>query len=261
VNCALIISVYKDVAALKAVLNSVATQSWKDFDVIISQDGDSDCFDELLKSYEGKLRIQHFQQEDNGFLKNQLLNKVVRTIEAEKLVFIDGDCLLHPRFMENYNKSIQAGRICMGRRVDLDATTTQLIKSEQQAYPGFGQMIKNKTKRVEEAFYLPFLGQSFLKTPKCLGCNMGWSKSDLVALNGFDEDYTYPGYGEDSDIEFRGKRAGLAVFSMRYKSIQFHLDHARPNRENEVSNSQLLFEERKKREDVRCKNGLEKLAN
>jgi hypothetical protein len=48
---------------------------------------------------------------------------------------------------------------------------------------------------------------------------------------------------------------------MRYKSIQFHLDHARPNRENEVSNSQLLFEERKKREDVRCKNGLEKLAN
>jgi hypothetical protein len=149
----------------------------------------------------------------------------------------------------------------MGRRVDLDATTTQLIKSEQQAYPGFGQMIKNKTKRVEEAFYLPFLGQAFLKTPKCLGCNMGWAKSDLEALNGFDEDYTYPGYGEDSDIEFRGKRAGLAVFSMRYKAIQFHLDHARPNRENEVSNSQLLFEERKKREDVRCKNGLEKLAN
>jgi hypothetical protein len=122
-------------------------------------------------------------------------------------------------------------------------------------------MIKNKTKRVEEAFYLPFLGQAFLKTPKCLGCNMGWSKSDLVALNGFDEDYTYPGYGEDSDIEFRGKRSGLTVFSMRYKAIQFHLDHARPNRENEVSNSQLLFEERKKREDVRCKNGLEKLAN
>jgi glycosyltransferase involved in cell wall biosynthesis len=58
VNCALIISVYKDVAALKAVLNSVLAQSWKDFDVIISQDGDSDCFDELLKTYQAKLRIE-----------------------------------------------------------------------------------------------------------------------------------------------------------------------------------------------------------
>lgn len=260
-NCALIISVYKDVAALEVVLKSILSQTWKEFDVVISQDGDSKCFDELISKYSHQLSIIHFQQEDNGFLKNQLLNKVLRTIEAEKLIFIDGDCFLHRRFMEQYNSSIVPGRICMGRRVDLDADTSQMIKSGKKSYPSFIQMIKNKTTRIEEALYLPWLKQSFLKTPKCLGCNMGWSKVDLQYLNGFDEDYRYPGYGEDSDIEFRGKRAGLAVFSMRFKAIQFHLYHTRPNRESEVSLSQKLFEKRKTREDFRCINGLEKISN
>lgn len=259
-NCALIISVYKDVPALDAVLKSVVAQSWKNFEVIISQDGDSDCFNDLLKKFNKELTIQHFQQEDKGFQKNKILNTILRTIKAEKIVFIDGDCLLHPHFMEQYNKSIVPGKICMGRRVDLDPITTKTIKSGEKSYPSFGQMIKNKTTRVEEAVYLPFLSQTFLKTLKCLGCNMGWSKVDLINLNGFDEDYLYPGYGEDSDLEYRGKRAGLSVFSMRYKAIQFHLEHARPNRENEVSKSQQLFEERKKREDVRCVNGLVKLS-
>ena len=147
----------------------------------------------------------------------------------------------------------------MGRRIDLDKTTTAQIKFGQMLLPTFWGMLKNKTTRIEESFYLPFLTQKMLKTPKLLGCNMGWHKADLLLLNGFDENYTFPGYGEDTDIEFRAKLAGIQPFSMRFKAIQFHLDHTRPGRENEISRSQQVFENTKKRSDFRCQNGIEKL--
>ncbi len=255
----LVISVYKDVEALTAVLRTAALQTFNDFDIIISQDCDSDCFDQLLEAYQGKLKIKHLQQADEGFLKNRMLNKAIKEAASDKMVFIDGDCILHPHFIEQYERCINPGVICMGRRIDLDPVTTHMIKSGKTIYPGFFSMIKNKTTRVEESFYLPRLSQRFHSIPKLLGCNMGWHRSDLIKLNGFDEDYNYPGYGEDTDMAWRAQMAGIGVFSVRYKTIQYHLDHERPNREKEVSKSQLLFEEKKKCSDFRCLNGLEKL--
>jgi GT2 family glycosyltransferase len=259
VKATLVISVYNDVAALTAVLKTVDLQSEKAFDIIISQDGDSNCFDVVIQKYENKLSITHLQQPDTGFLKNKMLNKVIVTAQSDKLIFIDGDCILHPKFIANYIKHIQQGLICMGRRIDLDKTTTAKIKFGQLLLPTFWGMLKNKTTRIEESFYLPFLSQKMLKTPKLLGCNMGWHKADLFLLNGFDENYTFPGYGEDTDIEFRAKLAGIQPFSMRFKAIQFHLDHTRPGRENEITRSQQVFENTKRRSDFRCQNGLEKL--
>lgn len=252
----LIISVYKDAESLTAVLKSVVNQSVKDFEVIISQDCETDCFDELIKEFSSKLTISHLQQLDNGFLKNRLLNKAILMAKSDKLVFIDGDCLLHPKFMEQYIKHLAPNRMCFGRRIDLDKDTTAKIKEGSLLIPSFFGMIRNKSTRVEERFFLPLSRSTKVK---CLGCNMGWHRSDLIKLNGFDEDYSYPGFGEDTDIEYRGHKAGLEVFSMRYKAIQFHLDHKRPNREDEVSHSKDLFMSKKSRADFRCANGIEKI--
>lgn len=257
----LVISVYKDVDSLSVVLASVLDQKFKDFEVIISQDCESDCFNDLIKKYSSSFPIQHLQQADNGFLKNQLLNQAIRIAKSDKMVFIDGDCMLHPKFLLNYEKSIREGRVCMGRRIDLDPLTTKKIKSGELKYPSFLSMLKNSTKRIEEAIYLPNLPQKFHSKPKLIGCNMAWYKADLIRLNGFDEDYINPGYGEDSDIEFRAKLVGMEVFSVRYKAIEFHLDHARPDREEAVSISREMFEEKKNRTDFRCLNGLEKLKD
>lgn len=255
-KASLIISVYNDVDSLKAVLKTVVHQTEKDIEIIISQDGDSNCFDELLQSYQQQLHIHHIQQPDEGFLKNRMLNRAVQLANSDTLIFIDGDCILHPCFVAQYVKHIRPNRLCMGRRIDLDAKTTKNIKAGQ-LLPSRFQMVRNKTTRIEEGFYLPFI---HTKKSRCLGCNMGWHRSDLIRLNGFDEDYTFPGYGEDTDMEFRAKQAGMEFFAMRFKAIQFHLDHSRPNRENQVSKSQLLFESKKNRTDFRCCNGIEKLS-
>lgn len=257
VKATLIISVYKDVSALEAVLRSVALQKEKDFEVIISQDCDDTCFDQLIENFRGTFPIKHLQQADQGFLKTKMLNKAIRVSESERLIFIDGDCVLHPRFVQQYVRAIQEGRMCIGRRVNLDALTSRKIRNNEKTVPGYIEMIRNKSTSVEESFPLWSLLQR--KIVPLLGSNMGWYKADLVKINGFDETYVTPGFGEDSDVEFRARKAGIVPFSVRYKAIQYHLFHERPNRENLVKMSKDLFQERIKRADYRCQFGLETL--
>ncbi|WP_169312065.1 glycosyltransferase [Fluviicola taffensis] len=255
----LIISVYKDVEALEAVLRSVEIQLENQFEVIVSQDCEDACFDELIEKYSQKLRIKHLQQPDNGFLKNKMLNKAIRASESDQLIFIDGDCVLHPRFVQQHIQLIQKGRICIGRRVDLDAKTAQSIRKGKMITPTITQLFKNKSTRIEEGFFLP--GFMRKKNPHLLGCNMGWHKDDLILLNGFDETYTNPGFGEDTDIEYRAIKAGIKPFSTRFRTIQYHLFHERPDREDFVIISKNQFLEKKSRKDFRCQFGLETLEN
>jgi glycosyltransferase involved in cell wall biosynthesis len=131
-SVSLVISVYNDVLSLTAVLRSVKAQSFQKFEAIIAQDGDDTCFDALINTYNAFFPIQHLKQADEGFLKNRILNEAIRRANYDKMVFIDGDCFLHPHFLKAYNQSILKGKICMGRRIDLDPKTTALVKHDKE---------------------------------------------------------------------------------------------------------------------------------
>jgi hypothetical protein len=60
-----------------------------------------------------------------------------------------------------------------------------------------------------------------------LGSNFSVTKSDLVAINGFDELYDGPGCGEDSDVQFRLSLAGVTGKSLRNLAVQYHVWHPR----------------------------------
>ena len=124
--------------------------------------------------------------------------------------------------------------------------------------PSFFQLLRSKSKQVEEALYFPIFPAKHKPNPHLLGCNMGWHKTDLVHLNGFDEDYRHPGFGEDVDIEMRGLWAGMNKYSMRFKSVQYHLHHERPDREEQINFSKALFAAKKESGIWRCINGLQK---
>lgn len=240
----LIISVYKDVEALRAIFRSLLFQTEKAFAVIIAQDADENCFQELIAEFQERgLKIQLLQQEDNGFQKNKILNKAIQTANAEKLIFIDGDCVLHPKFIEAHVKMLRQGGFCAGKRVDLDEKTSALIRQGEIVTPSVWQLLKNGAERTDETFrfLIPFKGNG--KT-SLIGCNMSWCKSDLERLNGFDEDYKTPGYGEDTDVEYRALQLGMKIINVRYRAIQYHLHHARPEREDQVEISRQLFKKK-----------------
>ena len=95
----LIISVYKNIPTLKAILESLERQTEQNFEVIISEDGQDEGMAAFVASYPFRWPMQHLTQEDLGWRKERILNKAVMAAHTDWLVFIDGDCVLHPRFM------------------------------------------------------------------------------------------------------------------------------------------------------------------
>jgi glycosyltransferase involved in cell wall biosynthesis len=258
-SVSLVITVYKDYEALSLVLESVSRQSLIPQQIIVAHDTIDNGIQPIISSNSSNLNICHIDQVDTGFNKNRILNKAILASDHEFLIFVDGDCLLHHRFIEEHRKHLVPGVFTAGRRIDLDAKTSNQVRKFGLHQLGFFRMLRNRTKRVEEAFYIPSPLISSKKSPKLLGCNMGWCKSDLIALNGFDMDYTLPGYGEDTDIEFRALRSGMTPKNMRWKALQYHLHHERPDREIDISASRNLFERKREIGYFYCENGLSNL--
>ena len=63
VNISICIPAYKRTHFLKRLLQSIELQTYKDFEVIISDDSDDDSVSQLLTAFEGKFPIQYFKNE------------------------------------------------------------------------------------------------------------------------------------------------------------------------------------------------------
>ncbi|MFM7595614.1 MAG: glycosyltransferase [Flavobacteriales bacterium] len=255
----LIITVYKDYIALQRVLDSVCKQTQIPAQVIIAHDAIDDPIHQTIDRFKSTLQINYINQVDTGFNKNRILNKAILLSTGNKLVFIDGDCILHPAFIAAHQTYISEGTYTAGRRLDLDAVSSTLIRTQGINSINLIRLLFNKTKRIEEGIYLPGTPIQRNKPARLLGCNMGWHKNDLIALNGFDMDYILPGYGEDTDIEHRASLLGLRTANMRWKAIQYHLFHERPEREEDITQSRMMFEKKKEIGYYFCEHGLSNL--
>jgi len=98
-----------------------------------------------------------------------------------------------------------------------------------------------------------------IKKRNLLGCNWGILRKHLLEVNGFDEDYAHAGVGEDVDIEWRLTASGIKKYSMKNKAILYHLYHERIYSEDGVKNNYKLLEQKKQMNEIKCKNGIQKL--
>lgn len=266
----LIISVYKNARALKVVLDALAFQTYSDFEIIISEDGSSDEMSSFIKSYKSLQPITHITQEDRGWQKNKALNNAVRTSKGDYLIFIDGDCVLHHRFIEEHKRLSNPGGIVAGKRIKLGPGYSKLyldgrkdfLVLERMLATQFNKLKADGAKFIEEGVYInpeSFLGViPRLRQMKHLkGCNMSFYKSALKEINGFDEDYKLPAVGEDADLEWRFRGLGYRLISARNRAVQYHLYH--PENWSDQTVNLSLMNDKMSRNEFLCLNGLEKI--
>jgi GT2 family glycosyltransferase len=255
----LIIAVYKRLDFLSLVLQSLEKQTDKAFEVIIAEDDDQQVSKDFLASSCKKYTypIKHVFQKDLGFRKNRILNEAVRKSEGEKLVFIDGDCMVHRQFVKAYKLGIAPGIVRAGRRIELsEKHTSELLQKDKPAGLTPFSLILKGVKYPEKTIYLPQIKALNSGFKHLLGCNWGITRNDLNSINGFDEDYELSGVGEDSDVEWRLLKAGIKIDSIVYSALQYHLYHPSHYDQKTLDLNLQMLEDKKKAGQAFCKNGL-----
>jgi cellulose synthase/poly-beta-1,6-N-acetylglucosamine synthase-like glycosyltransferase len=271
VKVSLIISVYKNVRDLEVVLEGLKFQSFKEFEIIISEDGESEDMHNFVRAYKHPNKIIHLTQADVGWRKNKALNNAIRKSSGDYLVFIDGDCVLHHKFMENHLRYANSRHIVAGKRLKLGPQFSNYLRSNIHLLPVLEKSIvgkakaekKNGARFIEEGYYFgPESIFGFIprlrKISQLKGCNMSFHKEAIEKINGFDEDYILPAIGEDIDLTWRFKGVGYTLFSVRNLAVQYHLHH-RENWTEQSINHQMMTQKMMRFEFI-CKNGLVKLG-
>ncbi len=238
IKASVILAFYNKIDYLKLVLAGFERQTFKDFEIIIADDGSpEDIVIEIEKlSRNLSFPVIHVWQEDKGFRKNKILNRAIVSSRSGYLIFADADCVPHYEFVNEHFKAAKPKQCLTGRRVNLSEKITRYLTPQKisQGYLDENILlliedgIFGKSFDVEKGFYFKnnFIRNYFNKKKRgLLGCNFSIHKEDMLMINGFDERYEAPSIGEDSDIEFRLNLYGVDVDSLNNIAVQYHLFH------------------------------------
>jgi len=264
----LIISVYDNIPFLRAVLDSLQWQTEQQFEIIISEDAEHEEMARFVDSYPFRQPHMHLTQPDLGWRKELALNRAVEAAHTDWLIFIDGDCLLHPHFVEMHLRYAAPDVVLAGKRLRLTKTISEQLLSGEIDVRNMPGIVRRKLwlgggglRHIEEGFFLhpdSCLGRLIAgRTNHSLtGCNMSMSHDALRRINGFDEDYTRPAVGEDADLVWRLDGVGVKKRSLRNLAVQYHLWH--PASWTDQTENLALMHERQSACQYVCNNGIQK---
>lgn len=232
-----VISTYNALEWLKKVLWGYAQQTFKDFELVIADDGSRSDTADYIEAFAQKsgLAIQHIWQEDDGFQKSRILNKALEACRADYVVMSDGDCIPRKDFLAVHYSHRAQGYFLSGGYFMLPMETSRAI--DQEAIVSGNCFEKSWLLQTGMTSNFKFrkltAGKSLAKvlnaiTPTNASWNghnaSGW-KADLVAVNGFDERMQYG--GQDRELGERLMNYGIKSKQIRYSAVCIHLDHPR----------------------------------
>jgi len=272
-KCSLIISVYNQVEELELILTALTVQKFKNFEVLIADDGSGSKMKKFITDFSAHspFKIRQIWHNDKGFRKNKILNEAIRKTVSKYLIFIDGDCIPHSEFVYQHYHHISTNTVLCGRRVNLgkklshEINVQKILNKEfekvglKHFYDSLKPDKKLRSSWVEEGLLIKnkIIRNLYIKgEPRIVGCNFSLYKETIEKINGFDENYIGPGFGEDADIEYRLRLAGTKFKTIRNLAILFHLYHPHAKRSDK---NHEYYKEVLKRNDPVCKNGLENI--
>jgi glycosyltransferase involved in cell wall biosynthesis len=236
-QAAVIISTYNSPHLLERVLWGYFGQTYRDFELIVADDGSSNETRRLIERFSDKaMPVTHLWHPDRGFRKCTILNRAIAATEAEYLVFTDGDCIPRADFVSVHLSLREPGRFLSGgtvylpkelsRRITIDdvvagrATDLKWLRAN-----GLGRSLSLKL-RLGTQLRLQCIWDYLTPTRATFnGHNSSAWRSDILAVNGFDERMGYGGL--DRELGERLENAGVRGKQVRHRAVCVHLYHER----------------------------------
>lgn len=223
----LIITTYNWHQALELVLLSVKNQSVLPSQIIIADDGSTKETEAVIERFKSLFSIPlfHLWHEDKGFRKTSIMNKAIKIAEGEYIIQIDGDIIIHQKFIENHINFAKKGTFVHGSRAFLNLeATNSAFESKKINYSAFNTNLKNKLNAIHFPFLSRLLDSQSSNLNKTRGCNFACWKKDIHQVNGYNEEMT--GWGlEDTELAARLINNGLFKRQIKFAALQYHLEH------------------------------------
>ena len=254
----LIVTTYNWAQALGLTLASVARQSALAHEVIVADDGSGAETARTVQRWRARVGcpVKHVWQEDAGFRLARSRNRAIAASEGDYVVLVDGDMILHPKFIEDHVACARADCFIQGARPQLSQEITErLLRTGEPDMTAFSSGIERRSYAIRS----PLLSRWASKTKPCLagiqGCNQSFWRRHIVQVNGYDERFT--GWGpEDREFAARLLHIGIQRNYVRHRAIAFHLYH---KSRAPVGNNPFdrLLEETLRTRATRCTMGLD----
>jgi len=246
-----IVTTYNWPVALNLCVQSLLNQTDQDFEIIIADDGSKKDTEQIVIDLKkiSDINIKYVWQEDLGFRKTTILNKAIQITDGEYIIFLDGDCITQPDFIEKHRALRQVKAMVTGSRILLsNSLSKQLCANPNWDFNSIkrGSLFHRLFGRMNK--FMPLwvkLPSSSLRNyndfvwRRIKGCNMAAWRSDIENIQGFSEDINGWGH-EDADFVFRLHLSGVTRRSGAWCTEVLHLFHAETNKSKDKLNEDIL---------------------
>lgn len=236
-SVSIILSTYNSPVWLEKVIWGYMQQTFRDFEIVIADDGSTDDTRQLIQKLSecSGIPIVHVWQEDDGFRKNRALNKAIAACRGDYLIFSDGDCIPRKDFVAQHVRNSAKNRFLSGGYFKLSMDISRAITRQdiEEQHPFDVRWLKQRglkrsprnLKLTRSAALGFLLNRLVIAAPSWNGHNASCHKEHLFEVNGFNEDMAYG--GEDRELGDRLMNNGLRPHKIRYSAVLVHLDHPR----------------------------------
>ena len=217
IKLSFVVPVFNRPEEMRELLESLASQSDSDFEVIVVEDGSNEKSDLLCNEFQNKLNIQYFFKENSG--PGLSRNYGIERATGNYCIFVDSDCVIPPQYTETVKAFLKQNPVdAFGGPDAADHNFSKLQKAINYAMTSFFTTggIRGSSEAIEK-----FHPRSF---------NMGITKEVYEKTGGFPSiRFAYAkAAGEDLDLSIQIMKMGFKtalipeayVFHKRRTSIK-----------------------------------------
>ena len=204
IKFSVIIPVYNRPDELKELLESLKYQIFKNFEVIVVEDGSTLKSDKIVEDYQGDLDIKYFFKPNSG--PGQSRNYGSERAEGDYHIFFDSDCIIPEKYFEIVNKR-------------LSEEPVDAYGGPDMAHPDFSSIQKAINYSMTSFFTTGGIrgGMKDEKKFHPRSFNMGFSKLVYEKTKGFSK----MRFGEDVDMSLRIIENGFSTTLLK-KAVVYH---------------------------------------
>ncbi len=266
-DLSVILTTYERPLHLERSLASLALQQNMAgrFEVVVVDDGSKDRTHEVVHQFARTVDfpVKLTTHEHQGFRVSLCRNDGVRASVGSYLLISDSDCLFPPQHLECHLRARKPGIVRAGNCFRLDRESTERLTVADVDAGKYRRTISYVERWRLWRRWISDVRYQFRRhpiKPKLMGFNIAISRSDLEAVNGFDEEYV--GWGcEDDDFASRLRMAGMRVRTAVGYTQAYHMWHpidpSNPGVWSQGVNVERLLHGKR---ETQCRKGLVELA-